>query len=218
RGGAMESVVRWSFDASVASSFVDHARRHIPAYDQVIDLSVRVAKAFCTPWQKIAEVGCATGQTVRRLEEAGFRNIVAVDSSQAMLEACEVRHASLGCSDRFPVDRGPYKLVLANWTLHFVEPGERASYLDSVRAALAPGGKLVLSDKTAQSPFVEQLYHGFKRSQGVSDDEIRDKKRRLAGVLEPLPAEWYVANLRRLGFATEILWAEHGFVTFLASS
>jgi tRNA (cmo5U34)-methyltransferase len=213
----MESVVRWSFDASVASSFVSYARRHIPAYDRVVDLSVSVAKEFCQPTQKIAEVGCATGRTIRCLEEAGYLNVLGIDSSQAMLDACVVRHASLVCSDSFPVERGPFQLVLANWTLHFVEPGERAGYLDNVRRGLAAGGKLILSDKTAQSPFVEQLYHGFKRSQGVSQDEVTEKKRRLAGILEPLSVDWYVGNLRRLGFTTEILWAEHGFVTFFAS-
>jgi len=213
----MEAVTRWVFDAAVADNFVEYARRHIPAYDRVIDLSLRVAEEYCAPTDRIAEVGCATGYTIQRLEAAGFRNVVGIDSSADMLRACVVRHARLVLSKTFPAAQGPFRLVMANWTLHFVPPDERAAYLRSVREALAPGGRLFLSDKTLQSELGEVLYHDFKRGRGVPEDEIRDKKRRLAGVLVPLTPHWYLQTLAGLGFETEILWAEHGFVTFLAA-
>jgi tRNA (cmo5U34)-methyltransferase len=212
----MEAVARWSFDADVAAQFVGHARCHIPAYERVVELSVRVAREHCGPRERIAEIGCATGHTIRKLEAAGFRDIVGVDASRAMLDACAARHARLVHSGRFPVAHGPFRLVLCNWTLHFVAPEERGGYLRELRAGLAAGGLLVLSEKTAQSPFNERLYHDFKRSRGVSEDEIAAKKRRLAGVLETLPLHWYLDTLRALGFDTEVLWAEHGFVTLLA--
>jgi SAM-dependent methyltransferase len=213
----MEAVTRWSFDAGVAQNFVEYARRHIPAYDRVIDLSVRAAAAFCRPGDKIAEIGCATGYTLQRLEAAGFRNLVGVDASDAMLQACVSRHSRLVHSESFPRQEAPFRLVLANWTLHFVPPESREAYLADVRAGLGAGGRLLLSEKTAQSEFNERLYHDFKRGCGVGEQEIRDKKRRLAGILEPLPPAWYLETLGRLGFAVEVLWAEHGFVTFLAS-
>jgi len=213
----MDTLKRWSFDADVAESFVDHARAHIPGYERIVDFSVQVARECCKHGDRIAEIGCATGFTLQRLEAAGFDNIVGVDSSAAMLEGCNARRAELVLSERFPSERAPFKLVLANWTLHFVPPEQRSAYLGAVREGLATGGKLVLSDKTAQSPFIERHYHDFKRGRGVSDAEIREKKRRLVGVLEPLPVQWYVDTLCKLGFAIEIPYAQHGFVTFLAS-
>ena len=212
----MDTVARWTFDAEVATQFVGHARCHIPAYERVIDLSVRVARELCDPRDRIAEIGCATGHTIQRLEAAGFRDIVGVDASRAMLEACTARHARLVHSEKFPANHGPFRLVLCNWTLHFVPPDERGAYLHEVRNGLAGDGLLVLSEKTAQSPFNERLYHDFKRSRGVSEDEIAAKKRRLVGVLEALPLHWYLDALRTLGFESEVLWAEHGFVTLFA--
>lgn len=214
----MDRLKPWVFDAAVAESFVEHARRHIPAYDRVIDLSVRLAQDGCAPGDAIAEIGCATGYTLQRLEAAGFVNILGVDCAPAMLDASRARHARLLLSSEFPAEAAPFKLVLANWTLHFVAPGRRRAYLEELRRGLAPGGRLLLSEKTAQSPFTEVLYHDFKRGRGVCEAEIAQKKQRLVGVLEPLPVEWYAATLAELGFRTEILLAEHGFVTFLAST
>src|SRR5262249_47220272 len=134
----------WRFDESVANVFDDHARQNIPGYEQVIDLSIRVVKAVCQPQDRIAEVGCATGYTLKRLEDVGFTNIVGIDSSEAMLEKCVAKHAKLIHSEKFPTDEGLFQAVLMNWTLHFVPLSWRAAYLESVRASLPPGGVLVL--------------------------------------------------------------------------
>jgi hypothetical protein len=36
----------WKFNKFVAETFVDHARKHIPNYDAIIDLSVDICKLF----------------------------------------------------------------------------------------------------------------------------------------------------------------------------
>jgi tRNA (cmo5U34)-methyltransferase len=206
----------WRFDSDVAAEFEAHARQNIPGYEAVVDLSLAVAKAHCAPDDRIAEIGCATGYTLRGLEAMGFRRVLGVDSSRAMLDRCEVRHSTLVCSDQFPADQGPYKLVLLNWTLHFVAPAKRRQYLATLTGSLEEDGLLVMTEKTGQSPLVEGLYHAFKRSQGMSDVDIAAKKRSLVGTLETLPHHWYVETLNALGFACEIIWAQYGFITFLA--
>ncbi len=207
----------WKFDEQVANEFDVHARQSIPAYEQVIRLCLQAVKTTCSPADRIAEVGCATGFTLRQLEAAGFTSLVGVDSSKAMLEKCVHKHAKLVCSEQFPVEDGPFKAVLINWTLHFVPPAQRAAYLADIRRSLALGSILLLTEKTLQSPFVESLYHAFKREQGLSDAEIMAKKKSLEGVLQPLPHTWYVETLGNLGFTTQILWAQWGFITYLAS-
>lgn len=206
----------WQFDSSVAAEFEAHARQNIPGYEAVVDLSLTIARAHCKADDAIAEIGCATGFTLRGLEAAGFRNLLGVDSSKAMLDRCEVQHSELLCSDQFPSDRGPYKLVLLNWTLHFVAPSSRGQYLARLAHSMADDGLLVLTEKTQQSALVENLYHAFKRRQGMSEADIAAKKRSLIGALETLPHHWYVETLRDLGLSCEIVWAEYGFVTLLA--
>jgi tRNA (cmo5U34)-methyltransferase len=206
----------WQFDASVANEFDAHARQNIPGYEDVVDVSLAIAKACCAPGDRIAEIGCATGYTLGRLEHAGFRNLVGVDSSQAMLDHCRLRHSTLVCSSEFPQQLGPFKLVLLNWTLHFVAPAERGAYLSELVASLADDGILLLTEKTRQSPLVEALYHGFKKSRGMSEADVAAKKRSITGVLETLPHTWYLHTLEDLELDAEIVWAQYGFVTYLA--
>ena len=79
-------VTNWVFDNAVASTFVDHARQHIPNYDQVIDKSVDLCLRYLPSQANIIDVGCATGETLRRLHAAGFTNLSGVEASYAMLK------------------------------------------------------------------------------------------------------------------------------------
>jgi tRNA (cmo5U34)-methyltransferase len=206
----------WRFDESVAIEFDTHVRQNIPGYEQVIAMSLHALRKTCRPDDKIAEIGCATGYTLELLTEAGFTNLVGVDSAQAMLDRCTAKNAQLVCSEEFPLALGPFRAVLVNWTLHFVAPEKREGYLRVLTQGMAPDGIIILTEKSLQSSTMESLYHDFKRAKGMSDDEIAAKKRSLVGVLETLPHEWYLDILKRLGFTTEILCAQYGFVTYLA--
>jgi hypothetical protein len=51
----------WQFDQEVAKTFVDHAQKHIPDYDRVINKSVEVCQKLLLKDAAIIDVGCATG-------------------------------------------------------------------------------------------------------------------------------------------------------------
>jgi tRNA (cmo5U34)-methyltransferase len=205
----------WCFNAEVAAGFEDHAHQNIPGYAAVVSVSRQVAMATCQARDPIAEIGCATGYTLRALEDAGFENLLGVDSAPAMLDRCIVRHARLLCSSDFPASAGPFKLILINWTLHFVAPQQRFEYLRDVIGSLHQDGLLVLTEKTRQSPLTASLYEDFKRSRGMSEEAIAAKRASLIGVLEPLPHDWYASAFKALGLTYEILWAQLGFVSYL---
>ena len=65
----------WQFDDDVAEIFPQHARQHIPNYDQVLNLSLDVCNDY-SKTSKILDVGCATGETLKLLEQNNFTNIV----------------------------------------------------------------------------------------------------------------------------------------------
>ena len=117
----------WQFDASVAKNFVGHARGHIPNYDTVINKSVAACQKSLTLDSAIIDVGSATGETLQRLSQVGFTNLTGVDSSQAMLDQCQVS-ANLICSEQFPQQR--FDAVLCNWTLHFMS--DKLDYLQQI--------------------------------------------------------------------------------------
>jgi ubiquinone/menaquinone biosynthesis C-methylase UbiE len=113
----------WKFDAAVAETFVDHARQHIPNYDQVIDKCIAVCDQLLEKDSKIIDVGCATGETLRRLHHAGYTNLTGVEASHAMLKHCDYTIAKLLHNDRFPEQH--FDAALCNWTLHFIEDKEK---------------------------------------------------------------------------------------------
>jgi tRNA (cmo5U34)-methyltransferase len=84
--------------------------------------------------------------------------------------------------------------------------------------SLTPDGICIVSDKMLTSQFLVNRYHDFKRSQGVSDEEIAKKAAMIRGVLVPLPLEWYLRTLRTIGFKTvEVFDADWCFASILCA-
>lgn len=207
----------WKFDKDIAKIFGRHAREHIPDYDKVIDLSVMLChKLLLDPLDdKIIDVGCATGETINRLYQSGCCNLVGVDSSQDMLDYCDRDRAWYVCSSEFPTQSGPYRAVLCNWTLHFIQ--DKISYLQKIYESLEPGGFLFLTDKTQNHGHALELYHEFKRSKGVSDEEIKIKAASVQNIMFINPVDWYFRTLENVGFReTNILNAAPCFTSFVA--
>lgn len=204
----------WVFDESVAKQFDHIAETSIPNYWQVLEKTVNISKCYPGDAPKIIDVGCATGNTLRLLYNAGFRELLGVDNSEEMLSKADIP-ATLVVSDYLPIEHAPFDIVIANWVLHFVN--ERKEYLEDIYNNLNNGGYLILTEKVSSSEFVNKLYFDFKLTQGLSSDEIEEKRRKLAGVLRTYPLIWYLNTLDKLGFASiEIVDASFSFVTIVA--
>lgn len=205
----------WQFDDDVAARFETEARMHIPNYEAVVQKCVDIAlAAFPDRSAKVIDVGSATGYTMERLLAAGFSDVHGVDNSKAMIERSRLKDRVVH-ADTFPKDKASFDLVLANWTLHFIP--ERESYIKDIRMSLNDSGIFILTDKMASSPFVHEQYHNFKRSMGVSEQEIARKEASIKGVLEPRPLGWYQETLGKLGFRNvEVIDAPYCFATLIA--
>ena len=180
----------------------------------MIDLSIRIIRRLNIPEPKIIDVGSAIGTTLHALYEAGYRNLYGVDSSAEML-ARSFDKATLIESEQFPVEHGPFDVVIANWVLHFIH--DREAYLQSIKDSLSNTGVLILTEKLAGSELANELYHDFKRANGMTEQQIEEKKQRLQGVLTPYPLQWYLDTLGRLGFKQiDVVDANTVFITLLA--
>ena len=205
----------WQFNDEVAARFEAEARGHIPNYEAVVQKCVDIAlDAFPQKKAKIIDVGSATGYTMERLSAAGFSEVYGVDSSKAMIERSRLRDKVFH-SNSFPTQHAPFDLVLANWTLHFIK--ERDVYIKDIKTSLSNGGIFILTDKMSSSKFVHDQYHDFKRSMGVSEEEIARKEASIAGVLETRPLEWYFDTLQTAGFRDiSVIDAPYCFATLIA--
>jgi len=203
---------QWVFDNSVAERFQHEAETNIPSYHLVIDKCLLFANKYLQKTDKVIDVGSALGYTISKFINAGFTNVMGVDNSTAMIDKSMHKQLVL-CDDKLP--KYKYKLVMMNWTLHFVT--DKKSYLTDIYNQLEDNGYLILSDKCLQSDMVKDMYYDFKRSHGVSEEYIKQKEQNLIGVMKSVPTEWYLEALRNIGFRVEVIHADLGFVTFLCA-
>lgn len=210
----MEQLDTWKFDSKVAEVFPTHARQHIPNYDQVIKHCIDVANLHDKN-SKIIDVGCAVGETLIKLQQHGFTNLYGVDYSQSMLDRCPSNIAKLICSDNFPTEHAPFDIVLMNWTLHFIK--NKVEYLCDIYNSLPPDGILILTEKTSNDQLPLEFYHQFKRSNGVSDQEIKQKAQSLESVMHYNDVPWYFKHLLEIGFTKVYIFNAHWcFTSFIA--
>ena len=201
----------WKFDESVAARFQTEAEQHIPDYHRVIDMCVDIATKRLRPTSAIVDFGSALGYTLDKFINAGFTNVTGVDNSESMINQ-SLHRDCVTLADRLP--ESTYQLILANWTLHFVL--DKAGYLKDFYNKLNPGGILILSEKTVQSAAVKDMYYDFKRSNGVTEEYIKEKEKSLNRIMQSMPLPWYVEQLTKTGFfRIEVINARYGFVTFL---
>lgn len=219
----------WSFDQA-ASSFDDHIGRSIPDLDQQRDFVGRLSRFFLHPGALAYELGVSTGrlaeQILNRVPGRALR-YVGLDDAPAMIAqasrnlAADTRfEAAVADVTRF--DFEPAALFVCFYTLQFVPAPRRAELLARMRDALAPGGALVLFEKTLAShpriqDLLSQIYAEYKLEQGFTADEVLNKARSLQGILEPRSSAWNLELLRRCGFsAVDIIYRNHCFEGYLA--
>ncbi|MBS1968785.1 MAG: methyltransferase domain-containing protein [Bdellovibrionales bacterium] len=205
----------WQFNDKVADEFENIALTSIPRYKEVIGMCVEIAtKAYPDKKCRILDVGSAIGKTMDEFHKSGFTDVWGVEKSEAMIKGSKYSDHVIH-SDTFPRGQKPFHIVCANWTLHFVK--ERKAYLEDIYNGLEKEGFLILSDKTQGNPFLLDLYHDFKRRNGLTEQQIADKAESIKGVLEPYPLNWYLTELKNIGFSeVHVINAYYHFTTFLA--
>lgn len=186
----------WKFDASVAGRFQREAEQHIPDYHKVITLCLTYTNNFFQSKNiRILDVGSALGQTVKVFIDNGYTNVYGVEKSIEMINKSEYSENIIH-SNVMP--DGPWDVVFANWTLHFIN--DRDTYIQQIYDNMSSNGMLILSDKTTSNEHIMSLYHDFKRRNGVADETIAQKAESLKGVLTTKPLAWYIDTLSRIGF------------------
>jgi ubiquinone/menaquinone biosynthesis C-methylase UbiE len=105
-----------------------------------------------TPAIHALEIGCGTGLVTMQLAPLLGR-VAALDSSDNMLAQLRQKSQDLGLDniepltvdlEHQPIPGGPYDLVFSNMTFHHMEGID--AVLEKIHAALAPGGRVAISD------------------------------------------------------------------------
>jgi len=204
----------WKFDNNIANVFHIHARQHIPKYELVIQKTVDICKSYSKD-SVIVDVGCAVGETLVQLHNNGFTNLYGIDNSQSMIDRCPQNLGfKLVVQDKF-IEDVKFDVVIINWTLHFIE--NKIEYLKQVFDNLKDGGTLIITDKTSKQPLPLEHYHLYKKRQGVTDQQIKDKQQSVENIMFIDDVEWYLTIFKELGFRQSYIFeADWCFTSFVA--
>jgi len=217
-----DPVPPFEFNSKVADVFDDMIHRSVPMYAEIIRRQAAMIEKICDRGTRIYDLGCSTGNLAMTLCDrmpAGTFELIAVDTSQPMLDISQKRLAAIGRSgdvthvnaDIRRAAMAPAGVVVANFTLQFIPPADRDALLKKCRDFLVPGGILLFSEKTVHpdpdlSDLQVDFYHRFKRENGYSALEISQKREALENVLVPETVAVHQERLHRCGFPASDLW------------
>jgi tRNA (cmo5U34)-methyltransferase len=227
----VKKIADFVFDENVARVFPDMIERSVPGYAALIPLLGMLAEHYMQPGARCYDLGCSVGAVslaVARFLGSSGRGlhdcrIVAVDNSPAMIERCRgnVRDAGVPveviCADIQAVAIEDAAVAVLNFTLQFIDTGERDGLIRKIYAGLRPGGALILSEKITAEPPLEALHRDFKLANGYSELEIAQKRTALEKVLITEPVDVHLQRLHGAGFKQVHIWFQClNFISLLA--
>ena len=204
----------WSFGAEVAEAFPDHARRSIPWYRDGHELICYLSDFFVAPDSTVYDLGCSTGDLLKMLaghngHKPGVRWI-GLDREQGMIKRARKTCAGLDnielyCEDILTCALDKPDMIIAYYTIQFIEERHRQALFDRIYQSLNWGGAFILFEKVGapDSRFQDMmscLYREFKQRKGFSSEEILNKEISLKGVLKPFSTAGNLGLLERAGF------------------
>jgi len=228
-----QNLTDFKFDDHVANVFPDMIKRSVPGYSHIIGTIGILAEQYAQPNSLIYDLGCSLGAATiamrHRVHTPGVR-IIAVDSSQAMLERSsdflDIEDSPVPvetrCADITQITINNCSFAVLNFTLQFIKPDARLKTIKAIYDGMLPGAALILSEKISfedrnQEQLLTAHHHDFKRANGYSDLEISQKRQALERVLLPETADDHINRLRSAGFKQVNQWFQSfNFISLIA--
>jgi tRNA (cmo5U34)-methyltransferase len=219
----LADIIDFHFDERVAEVFPDMIQRSVPGYGTMISMIGTLAAKYAQAYSHCYDLGCSLGAVSlamrQRIRQPGC-DIIAVDNSPAMIERGQQLLAgdtaatvpvSMVCANIQDVAIENASIVVLNFTLQFIPPGERLALVTRIYQGLKPGGILILSEKLAfaepdRQHFHAESHHDFKRANGYSDLEISQKRTALERVMIPETLACHQQRLKEAGFDFSDVW------------
>ena len=203
----------WSFD-NISNDFDDHIRRSIPLYESGHGVVCHYSDFFLKSDSAAYDLGCSTGRMLKKIGERhpqkSSLRLLGIDCVADMVEKARQlgaadRRLTYLCADLLDVELDPCDMVVANYTVQFLPPRVRQTFIDRVYKALNWGGGFFMFEKVRApdgrfQDYANQVYVEFKLENGFSEEEIINKARSIKGVMEPFSTQGNIDLLKRAGF------------------
>lgn len=206
----------WSFRNLKEKNFLLHITKSVPGFDASHNLVCALAPFFLGNKSKHVDLGCSFGTLIFKIH-ATLNNekcrSIGLDEQKSMILAANKNKKSqrLKKNFNFKITRiEDFKefnvdLFTSLYTLQFINPKYRQQVVNKIYKSLNWGGGLILFEKIRGpdarfQDILTTLYNEYKRSQGISPNQILQKTSSLKGVLEPFSEAGNLGILKRAGF------------------
>ena len=220
----------FSFNQEVTEVFEDMIDRSVPGYTTSLNIIQQQTKQFFKEETNIYDLGCSLGASTIALLNAVHGNfkIIAIDSSESMIKACQNRFKEQIKADQINFLKEDIldseiknaSVVVINFALQFLKIGDRSELFRKIYKGLVPGGILILSEKVhfnsqGKTEEMSDIYHSFKSINGYSELEISSKRDSLEGVLVTETEDQHLARAKDSGFINpDKLMSNLNFLTY----
>lgn len=185
----------------------------VPGYTALQDMVAVAAAAVSPPSAKVLDLGCGTGAGIVSIARAmpGVR-LVGCDPMEPMIATARARCEEAGVKAQLVtgalpsvLSEAPFDVVVCTLVLHFVPPDDRAALLRGIRAALRPGGALVITAlERPDTPDAERVWSLIRKhyaaTKGVTPAELAARAAQTQGKVHPLASGELADGLRAAGF------------------
>ena len=202
----------WKFNTSVAKNFDSHVLKSVPLYEISHKHVINISNFFLGDGSTCYDIGCSTGVLLKTIDKSNDKkklNLIGLDNSKAMIKIANKGKKKKGLkfkhSDILKEKLIKSDLILSLYTIQFVRPSKSQSIFNKIFKSLNPAGGFLMFEKIRANDSRVQdimnfLYFDFKRSNGLSKDEIINKEILLRGVLEPSTDKQNMKYLQKAGF------------------
>ena len=127
---------------------------------------------------KILVVSCGPGYLVDLLIQCGYRNVLGIDSDAAKVEHAKRRQLPCEAAEVFPFlsrhQSGEYDCIVPEQELNHLTLDETIAFLGMCRAALRPGGRVIVYAMNGANPLVgsENLAHNIDHFYNLTEYSI----------------------------------------------
>lgn len=219
---------KWEFDDEVAKCFDDMLQRSIPNYDDMRTLVYNIGKHFVKENTSIIDIGCSNGNAILPFVKSFTNHAVCIDVSDSMLDLCKrgfkkyknVEVLNYDITQGLPDYR--YSLILSILTIQFTPIEYRQRIIKSIYNGLESNGcfifveKLLGNSEDIDSIFVDE-YYNIKREHSYTNEQIKNKRKSLEGVLVPITENWNIDLLKTAGFKKiDCFWRYLNFAGYIA--
>ena len=225
-------VKAFAFDEQVAEVFADMIKRSVPGYDSILKSIAMFCMQYAQENSNIYDLGCSLGAvaiTAAQVTADKNCHILAVDTSESMLEKCQNIVDSKNLRNRIELLHQDINtlsiknasVVVSNFTLQFLPKQQRLAVIQMIFQGLNSGGIFILSEKfkgtQTTDKFLIEHYHAYKKINGYSNKEIQQKRQALKDVLIPDSILEIEDRLKTAGFTQIHKWFQcFNFASFVA--